>query len=119
MHELMHGLGPHKITVGGRSDDGPAGAEGDLQPHRRGEGRHLGAVGAAAACRSTSVIDPAIAKTMYTTFLASAFRSIRFGLNEAHGEGIAMQLNYLLDAGAFKCCRTARSPWIERRSLRR
>ena len=38
---------------------------------------------------------------MYTTFLASAFRSIRFGLNEAHGKGIALQLNYLLDAGAF------------------
>jgi hypothetical protein len=37
---------------------------------------------------------------MYTTFLASAFRSIRFGINEAHGRGIAVQLNYLLDAGA-------------------
>jgi hypothetical protein len=47
-------------------------------------------------------LDPAIAKTMYTTFLASAFRSIRFGVNEAHGKGIAVQLNYLLDAGAFK-----------------
>ena len=39
---------------------------------------------------------------MYTTFLASMFRSIRFGVNEAHGRGIALQLNYLLDAGAFK-----------------
>ena len=38
---------------------------------------------------------------MYTTFLASAFRSIRFGINEAHGRGIAVQLNYFLDAGAF------------------
>ena len=38
--------------------------------------------------------------TMYTTFLASTFRSIRFGLNEAHGRGIAIQLNYLLDQGA-------------------
>ena len=38
---------------------------------------------------------------MYTTFLASAFRSIRFGINEAHGKGIALQLNYLLDHGAF------------------
>ena len=38
---------------------------------------------------------------MYTTFLASAFRSIRFGVNEAHGRGIAIQLNYFLDQGAF------------------
>ena len=39
---------------------------------------------------------------MYTTFLASAFRSIRFGINEAHGRGQALQLNRLLDAGAFR-----------------
>jgi hypothetical protein len=39
---------------------------------------------------------------LHTTFLASAFRSIRFGINEAHGRGIAIQLNYLLDAGAFQ-----------------
>ena len=38
---------------------------------------------------------------MYTTFLASCFRSIRFGINEAHGRGIAIQLNYLLDQGGF------------------
>jgi hypothetical protein len=47
-------------------------------------------------------VDAAIARTMYTTFLASAFRSIRFGVNEAHGRGIAIQLNTLLDAGAFR-----------------
>jgi hypothetical protein len=41
-------------------------------------------------------------RTMYDTFLASAFRSIRFGLTEAHGKGMALQLNYLLDFGAFK-----------------
>ena len=38
---------------------------------------------------------------MYVTFLASAFRSVRFGLNEAHGKGIALQFNYLVDEGAF------------------
>ena len=46
------------------------------------------------------MVSPPIAQSMYTTFLASAFRSIRFGLNEAHGKGIALQLNYLLDQGA-------------------
>jgi hypothetical protein len=39
---------------------------------------------------------------MYVTFLASMFRSIRFGVNEAHGRGIAMQLNWMLDNGAIK-----------------
>jgi hypothetical protein len=38
---------------------------------------------------------------MYVTFLASVFRTIRFGVKEAHGRGMALQFNYLLDEGAF------------------
>jgi hypothetical protein len=45
--------------------------------------------------------DEAAQRQMYTTFLASAFRSLRFGLNDAHGKGMAIQFNYLLDRGAF------------------
>jgi len=44
-------------------------------------------------------LDKKYEQTMYTTYLASMFRSIRFGLNEAHGRGVAMQLNYFLDNG--------------------
>ena len=47
------------------------------------------------------VLSKSMEQTMYTTFLASAFRSIRFGVTEAHGKGIAVQLNYLLDQGGF------------------
>jgi hypothetical protein len=47
------------------------------------------------------VVSRSMERSLYTTFLASAFRSIRFGVNEAHGRGIAMQLNYLLDQGGF------------------
>jgi hypothetical protein len=36
---------------------------------------------------------------MYVTFVASTIRSIRFGFTDAHGKGIALQLNYLLDHG--------------------
>jgi len=38
---------------------------------------------------------------LYTTFLASAFRTLRFGVHEAHGRGMALQFNYLTDKGAF------------------
>ncbi len=38
---------------------------------------------------------------MYTTFLASTFRTLRFGLNDAHGKGMAMQVNYITDKGGF------------------
>jgi hypothetical protein len=47
------------------------------------------------------VLPKSMEQTMYTTFLASAFRSIRFGVTEAHGKGIAIQVNYLLDQGGF------------------
>ena len=38
---------------------------------------------------------------MYVTFLASAFRTLRFG-GDAHAVGMALQLNTLLDAGAVR-----------------
>src|SRR6185369_4779726 len=44
---------------------------------------------------------PAEEIQLYTTFLASAFRTLRFGVHEAHGRGMAMQVNYLMDKGAF------------------
>jgi hypothetical protein len=40
-------------------------------------------------------------KKLYMTFLASSFRTLRFGLLEAHGKGMAVQFNYLTDKGAF------------------
>jgi hypothetical protein len=40
-------------------------------------------------------------RPLYTTFLASSFRSVRFGVHEAHGKGMALQFNYYLDHGAF------------------
>jgi hypothetical protein len=33
--------------------------------------------------------------------MASMFRSLRFGLSDAHGKGMAIQFNYLMDKGAF------------------
>ena len=48
------------------------------------------------------VIDKQMERTLYTTFLASAFRSVRFGITEAHGRGVAMQFNYLTDEGAIE-----------------
>jgi hypothetical protein len=46
-------------------------------------------------------LDKTFEKQMYATYLAGAFRSIRFGINEAHGKGMALQFNYLLEKGAF------------------
>ena len=101
MHELMHGLGPHNIAVSGRQTT----VRQELKETYSAIEEAKADVSGLWALRYLAdhkLLDPAIARTMYTTFLASAFRSIRFGVNEAHGRGIAVQLNHLLDAGAFK-----------------
>src|SRR5205823_5405543 len=53
--------------------------------------------------RLTAVLasDEAAQRQLYTTYLASMFRSLRFGLTDAHGKGMAIQFNYLTDKGAF------------------
>ncbi len=48
------------------------------------------------------VIDKKLERSMYTTFLASTFRTLRFGLGQTHAKGIAMQVNNLFDHGAIR-----------------
>jgi hypothetical protein len=95
MHELMHGLGPHLV---------------DGQPVRAKLQEMYSALEEAKADISglfalqhlidKGVLPKTMEKTMYVTYLASSFRSIRFGTTEAHGRGQALQLNWLLDKGA-------------------
>jgi hypothetical protein len=101
MHELMHGLGPHNIEVAGRQTT----VREELRENYSALEEAKADVSGLWALQylvDKGVLDKAMERTMYTTFLASCFRSIRFGLTEAHGKGIALQLNTLLDAGGFK-----------------
>jgi hypothetical protein len=100
MHELMHGLGPHGITVGGRTTTVRQELKDTYSAIEEAKADVTGLF-ALQHLVDKGVIAKSMEQTMYTTFLASAFRSIRFGVNEAHGRGIAIQLNALLDAGAF------------------
>jgi Peptidase family M49 len=100
MHELMHGLGPHNISVGGRQTTVRQELKETYSAIEEAKADVSG-LWALKQLADQGKVDKAIAQTMYTTFLASSFRSIRFGVNEAHGRGIAIQLNYFLDQGAF------------------
>jgi hypothetical protein len=100
MHELMHGLGPHQINVGGRATT----VRQELKETYSAIEEAKADVSGLFALQyliDKGTMDKSTERAMYRTFLASAFRSIRFGLTEAHGRGIAIQLNTLLDAGAF------------------
>jgi hypothetical protein len=47
------------------------------------------------------IVDRAMEEQMYVTYLAGIFRSVRFGIGEAHGRGMALQFNTLFDRGAI------------------
>ena len=99
MHELMHGLGPHTISMNGTDTT----VRQQLQEtHSAIEEAKADISGLWALHRliDRGAVDKTLERSIYTTFLASIFRSIRFGINEAHGLGVAIQLNTFLDSGA-------------------
>jgi hypothetical protein len=101
MHELMHGLGPHQITAGGEQTTVRARLRETYSAIEEAKADVSGLF-ALQYLLDKGVLDKTLQASMYETFLASAFRSIRFGLSEAHGKGIALQLNWLLNDGAFR-----------------
>ena len=108
-HELMHGLGPHQIKVQGRDtnprlelkelysaiEEAKADVTGLFALQYMMD--HAKRMGVDNILKS----DEAAQRQLYVTYLASSFRSLRFGLNDAHGKGMAMQFNYFSDKGAF------------------
>jgi hypothetical protein len=101
MHELMHGLGPHQIRVDGKPTTVREALQSSYSTIEEAKADITG-LWALQRLVDKGTLPSALGASMYATFLASAFRSIRFGLNEAHGRGQALQLNSLLDAGAFR-----------------
>src|SRR5687767_391589 len=100
MHELMHGLGPHDIDVAGRRTTVRQELKDTYSAIEEAKA-DISGLFALQYLVDKGQLDRSLEKTMYTTFLASSFRSLRFGINEAHGRGQAIQLNYLLDKGGF------------------
>jgi len=100
VHELMHGLGPHSITVNGRQTTVRQELK-DTYSALEEAKADISGLFAIQHLIDKGAMPRSLEASLYTTYLASAFRSIRFGVNEAHGRGIAIQLNYLLDQRGF------------------
>lgn len=98
-HEMSHGIGPQQITVNGRATTPRAQLKELYAPVEEAKADVLGLF------MLQLLFDRGYMKhdenQLYTTFLASSFRTLRFGLNEAHGKGMAVQFNYLVNKGAF------------------
>jgi hypothetical protein len=105
-HEITHGLGPHITKVDGKESTPRQDlkeaystieeAKADITGlfalrYMMDKGQLNGALGQGEAAE----------RKLYTTFLASGFRTLHFGLTDSHARGMAIQMNYLLDKGGF------------------
>jgi len=99
MHELMHGLGPHQINVEGKATTVRQQLKETYSTIEEAKA-DISGLFALRYLVDKGILNASLRNSMYDTYLASAFRSIRFGINEAHGRGQAIQLNFLLDYGA-------------------
>jgi hypothetical protein len=97
-HEVAHGLGI-KNTIGGKGTVRAALKEqaGALE---EGKADILGLYMVTRLLDQGEMPDAKLDDS-YVTFLASIFRSIRFGASSAHGRANAAQLSYLQERGAF------------------
>src|SRR5438552_848216 len=100
VHELMHGLGPHSLTLNGRKTTVRQEMK-EASSYIEEAKADISSLFAIQYVIDKGVLPKSLETTLYTTYLASTFRSIRFGIAEAHGRGVAVQFNYLLDAGGF------------------
>jgi hypothetical protein len=108
-HELTHGLGPHQIKVNGRETN-PRLEMKEL--YSSIEEAKADVTGLFALQWLMTQADqgklqmpiphgPEAERQLYTTYLASSFRTLRFGLQDAHAKGMAIQFNYFLDKGGY------------------
>jgi hypothetical protein len=110
-HELTHGLGPHQIKVGGRETNprlelkelysAVEEAKADVTGLFALQYLMTQADKGAGAHPAPLPHGPEAERKLYTTYLASSFRTLRFGLQDSHAKGMAVQFNYFLDQGAF------------------
>ena len=101
MHEVMHGLGPKNTGPGGTGGSVRQAVK-ELYSAVEEAKADIAGLWALQQLMNKGVLNKADERAMYTTFLASAFRTLRFGMNESHAKGMALQVNYLLDAGGFR-----------------
>jgi hypothetical protein len=106
-HELTHGLGPHQIKINGR-DTNPrlelkelysAIEEAKADVTGLFALQYLMTQADKGAIQAPLPHGPDAERKLYTTYLASSFRTLRFGLQDSHAKGMAVQFNYFLDKG--------------------
>ena len=101
MHEVSHGLGPGTITKDGQKTTVNRELRDLYSTIEEAKADVLGMF-TTQFLIDRGILTKDLEATLYETNLGGMFRSIRFGIGEAHGGGVAIQLNYYLDKGAVE-----------------
>ena len=100
-HEMSHGLGPGKIVKDGRRTEVRLELKETYSTIEEAKADAMGEWDIFVLTRAGRDYFPAeIFKQQAATYLAGMFRSVRFGVGEAHGQANAIQFNYLMAKGA-------------------
>ncbi|KAF9178602.1 hypothetical protein BGZ50_007605 [Haplosporangium sp. Z 11] len=100
MHEVAHSLGPH-FLVHDKEKKVRTALEEYHSAMEEAKADIAGLYAVGLLLKDGTLAGGPDAESFYMTYLASAFRSIRFGITEAHGLGQAMQFEYLKEQGGF------------------
>ncbi|OBV39901.1 dipeptidyl-peptidase 3 family protein [Janthinobacterium psychrotolerans] len=105
-HEIMHGLGPHATTVDGKASTPRQDLKETYSTIEEAKADITGLFALRYMMDKGQLNDTLgqgelAERKLYNTFLASGFRTLHFGLTDAHARGMAIQINYILDKGGF------------------
>ncbi|MFH0733208.1 MAG: peptidase [bacterium] len=101
MHEISHGVGPGMITVNGKQTEVKKELKETYSKIEECKADVLGMFNNILMIEK-GVYPKGFDKEVWVTFLAGIFRSVRFGISEAHGSGNAIIYNYILEKGGFE-----------------
>jgi len=105
-HEITHGLGPHITKVNGKESTPRQDLKETYSTIEEAKADVTGLYALMYMMEKGQLKDTlgqgeAAERKLHITFLASAFRTLHFGLTDSHARGMAIQVNYLLDKGGF------------------
>lgn len=100
MHEMSHGLGPGNIEINGRKTDVKKELKETYSTIEECKADVLGMYNNIFMIKKGE-FKPEFENEIWYSFLGGIFRSIRFGMSEAHGGSNAIIFNYLFENGAY------------------
>jgi hypothetical protein len=100
-HELSHSLGPAFVDVGGKKVEVRLVLGSDYAAVEEAKADAMGAYNLLYMIERKELPET-FRPQLLVTYFAGLLRSVRFGVEEAHGQGAALQLNYFLAKGGAR-----------------